>query len=455
MLLTISTSHNPATDLGFLLHKHPDRFQSFDLSFGQAHVFYPEAEESRCTDALLLDVDPIGIVRSKQKEQNFLLRQYVNDRPYVASSFLSVAIAQVFGTAMAGRCDHRPELVEKPIPLTARIEVLPVRGGEDHLHRMFEPLGYQIESKRHPLDEEVPEWGESPYCSVTLTHEITLMELLRHLYILMPVFDDEKHYFVGQDEMEKLLEKGEGWLSQHPEKEQISRRYLRHHRSLYREALTRLLEEESQPERIPRQESPSLNEQRLDAVVSELRASGAKSVLDLGCGEGRLIQRLIQDRQFQRIVGADVSMRALEIAHKRLNLERLPENQRQRISLIQGSITYRDQRFAGFDAAAVVEVIEHLDPPRLTALERVVFQYAQPKMVILTTPNRDYNVMWESLPGGEMRHSDHRFEWSRDQFQTWAKRVAQEHGYEVRFTAVGPEDKEAGSPTQMGVFERD
>jgi 3' terminal RNA ribose 2'-O-methyltransferase Hen1 len=232
MLLTIETTHQPASDLGFLLHKHPDRFQSFDLSFGQAHVFYAEASENCCAACLLLDVDPVGMVRRKGRDQSFLLGHYVNDRPYVASSFLSVAISQVFGTAMGGRCKDRPQLVTTPIPLSARIDVLPVRAGEGFLHRIFEPLGYAVEAVRHPLDERFPEWGESPYYSVTIRATKTLSELLTYLYVLIPVFDNEKHYFVGEEELEKLLAKGTGWLGSHPEKEQITRRYLRHQSSL-------------------------------------------------------------------------------------------------------------------------------------------------------------------------------------------------------------------------------
>ena len=461
MLLTISTEHEPATDLGFLLHKHPDRFQSFNLSFGQAHVFYPEAGDDRCTACLLLDVDPVGMVRRKGRNQSYLLGHYVNDRPYVASSFMSVAISQVFGTAMGGRCKDRPELAATPIPLSARIDVLPVRAGEDFVHRIFEPLGYSVETFRHPLDDEFPEWGESPYYSVTISGTTTLSELLTHLYVLIPVFDNDKHYFVGEDELEKLLAKGAGWLAAHPEKEQITRRYLRHQPSLYRQALARLVDEEQiEPDdEEPRQEQVlekplSLNEQRHGAVLAALRASGAKSVLDLGCGEGKLLRELLQDKQFDRVVGMDVSIRSLELANKRLKLDRLPDRQAERVNLIHGSLIYRDKRLEGFDAAALVEVIEHLDPPRLSALERVLFEFARPKSVVVTTPNREYNVMWETLPAGQFRHSDHRFEWTRQEFRDWANRVGGQHGYTVRFIPVGLEDDEAGSPTQMGIFQR-
>jgi 3' terminal RNA ribose 2'-O-methyltransferase Hen1 len=465
MLLTITTTHRPAHDLGFLLHKHPERFQTFDLSFGKAHVYYPEVSAERCTACLLLDVDSVGMVRGKNPDQNFLLAQYVNDRPYTASSFLSVAISQVFGSALQGRCKDRPELTATAIPLSARFDVLPVRGGERFLRGVFEPLGYDVETVRSPLDERFPEWGESPYFSVTVRKTTTLAGLLTHLYVLIPVFDNRKHYWVGDDEMEKLLAKGEGWLANHPEKQEITRRYLKFQPSLYRLALSRLVQEEepaeAEDEDQPKEkaeevlEKPlSLNEQRLGAVVAALRASGARRVLDLGCGAGLLLRELLMDRQFEEIVGLDVSIRTLEAAQRRLKVDRLPTMQANRLKLIHGSLMYRDRRLEGFDAAAVVEVVEHLDPPRLSAFERVLFEFARPRTVVLTTPNREYNVTWETLPAGQFRHPDHRFEWTRQEFQEWAQAVAGRFGYAVRFLPVGPEHPTLGPPTQMGVFHR-
>jgi len=465
MLLTITSTHQPAGDLGYLLHKHPERFQSFQLSFGQAHVFYPDVAEDSCAACLLLDVDPVRMVRSKNVNQNFLLAQYVNDRPYAASSFMSVAISQVFGSALAGRCDARPGLAETPLPLSARIDVLPVRGGEQFLSRMFEPLGYRVAATKAPLDEQFPEWGDSPYYSVSIRKTTTLRDLLVHLYVLVPVFDNQKHYFVGDDELEKLLKKGEGWLANHPEKEEIARRYLKFRPSLFRTALARLAEVDDTAEADDDKragdevesvlEKPlSLNEQRIGAVLAALRASGAKRVLDLGCGEGKLLRELLSDRRFERIVGLDVAMQTLQRAAQRLGYDRLPSMQKERIELIHGSLMYRDKRLEGFDAASVVEVIEHLDPPRLKAFERVLFEFAKPGTVVLTTPNEEYNVMWESLPAEQFRHPDHRFEWTRQQFQDWARSIAERFGYTVRFLPVGAEELNVGSPTQMGVFER-
>jgi 3' terminal RNA ribose 2'-O-methyltransferase Hen1 len=340
-----------------------------------------------------------------------------------------------------------------------------VRGGEQFLRNVFEPLGYAVEVTRCPLDERFPEWGESPYFTVKVEKTTTLADLLSHLYVLIPVFDNRKHYWISDAEMEKLLAKGEGWLAGHPEKEEITRRYLKHQPSLFREALARLVEEEQpleaededrsadQPEEVL--EKPlSLNDQRLGSIEAALRTCGGRRVLDLGCGEGKLIRELLRDRQFEEIVGLDVSIRSLEIAQRRLKLERLPASQAERVRLVHGSLLYRDKRLEGFDAASVVEVIEHLDPPRLRAFERVLFEFARPRTVVLTTPNREYNVKWETLPAGRFRHPDHRFEWTRDEFMDWGKGVAARFGYGVRFLPVEQEDVMVGAPTQMGVFSR-
>ncbi|MGH3941314.1 MAG: methyltransferase [Pseudonocardiaceae bacterium] len=259
MLLTITSRAEPATDLGFLLHKHPGRVQSFEVSSGLAHVFYPEATSHRCTAALLLEVDPIELVRSKRFGGNdvFALAQYVNDRPYAASSMLAVAMAKV-----------------------------------------------------------------------------------------------------------------------------------------------------------------------------------------------------LQDATFTEILGVDVSHRALQIATRRLRLERRSDRQRERVTLLQSSLTYRDDRLGGFDAAVLMEVIEHVDPPRLAALERTVFGHARPGTVIVTTPNVEHNVRYAHLPAGRMRHRDHRFEWTRSEFRHWAKPVAARYGYRVRYLPVGADDPEVGPPTQLAVFTR-
>ena len=463
MLLTIRTTHRPATDLGFLLHKHPGHVHTREFPFGSAMVFYPEATEEACTASVVLDVDPVATVRGRGGKDG-IEDQYVNDRPYVASSLLSVVLSRWFNSALAGRCDKKPELAEAELPFEARLAAVPCRDGEAFLRELFEPLGYLVEATRHELDETMPELGPSRLFTVTLRSTRRLSELLAHLYVLVPVLDDQKHYWVGDDEIEKLLRRGEGWLDKHPAREAIVSRYLVHQRGLVRDATARLTAEEQPDEETSAAQKDaeeasieraiSLNDRRLDAVFDALKASGASRVLDLGCGEGKLIRRLLADQQFAEIVGMDVSGRVLDLAESRLRLDRLAPKQRERVRLIHGSLMYRDARLGGFDAAAVVEVIEHLDAPRLRAFERVLFESARPSTIALTTPNAEYNVKWPSLPAGQFRHKDHRFEWTRSQFQAWADDVGTRFGYSVTFRPVGDDDVEVGSPTQMAVFVR-
>ncbi|MFJ7069176.1 3' terminal RNA ribose 2'-O-methyltransferase Hen1 [Streptomyces sp. NPDC101115] len=484
MFLTISTTgtaENPATDLGFLLHKHPGKAQSFSTSHGTAHVLYPEAGPERCTAALLLEVDPVALVRrGKGKGRggapDAALAQYVNDRPYAASSLLAVALAKVFKSALHGSCAALPERAAAPLPLRIEVPALPARGGAELVTRLFGPLGWEtVTAEPVALDPEFPEWGDSRYVRLVLEGELRLADALNQLYVLLPVLDDAKHYWVAPDEVDKLLRAGDGWLAGHPEQKLITSRYLSRRWGLTREATERLelvrlaeadglavedvdnavdetrtvlLEGEGPDRPVP------LAEQRREAILAALRAADAGRVLDLGCGQGQLVQELLKDVRFTEVVGVDVSARALSIAARRLRLERMGERQAARVKLLQGSLAYTDKRLAGYDAAVLSEVVEHLDLPRLPALEYAVFGSARPRTVLVTTPNVEYNVRWESLPAGHARHHDHRFEWTREEFRTWAARVAEAYGYEAGFTPVGPDDPEVGPPTQMATFTR-
>ncbi|MFJ8135677.1 3' terminal RNA ribose 2'-O-methyltransferase Hen1 [Streptomyces sp. NPDC096013] len=476
MFLTISTTgtpERPATDLGFLLHKHPDNAQAFSTSYGKAHVLYPEADAERCTAALLLEVDAVALVRrGKGKGRggapDAALAQYVNDRPYAASSLLAVALSAVFSSAMRGVCTARPERAGQPLPLRVEVPALPARGGPDLVRNLFAPLGWTVTAEPVALDAEFPEWGDSRYVGLVLESEtLTLAEALRHLYVLLPVLDDAKHYWVASDEVDKLLRAGEGWLAAHPEQKLITSRYLSRRWSLTREAMERLelvrlaesddseveeIDNAVEPETGTEEKPTPLAVLRREAIVDALRTSGAARVLDLGCGQGQLVQALLKDTRFTEIVGTDVSMRALTIAGRRLKLDRMGERQAARVQLFQSSLAYTDNRLKGYDAAVLSEVIEHLDLPRLPALEYAVFGAARPRTVVVTTPNVEYNVRWETLPAGQVRHGDHRFEWTRAEFGEWAGKVAQRHGYDVEFVPVGPEDPEVGPPTQMAVF---
>ena len=480
MLLTLSTTHRPATDLGFLLHKNPARAQRTDVSTGVAHVFYPEADDDRCTAALLLEVDPIALVRGSKgpSSEAFSLGQYVNDRPYAASSMLAVALGKVFASARRGASKERPELVDVALPLEVHLPALACRGGVEMAERFFAPLGWQVDATSIPLDETFPDWGGSRYVDLRLTGAQRVADAVNHLYVGLPVLDDAKHYWVSNDEIDKLLRAGAGWLADHPDRDLITRRYLAHKGSLARQAIARLAEvDDAEPDALDDATAPAaaavaghdsadtadtadadrplpLAVLRHGAVLAALRSCGARRVVDLGCGSGALLPALLSEPAITEIVGVDVSHRALEEAARRLRLDRMPERQRARLTLLQGALTYTDRRLTGYDAAVLMEVVEHLDPDRLPALEHAVFAAAAPATVIVTTPNAEHNVRYEHLPAGSMRHRDHRFEWTRGQFADWTDRVAAQHGYEVRLLAVGTDDREVGPPTQMAVFTR-
>ena len=531
MLVTITATRPPeaewpATDLGYLLAKNPASVQDFSHGFGRSRVFYPEADEARCTAALYLEIDPTGLIKSRNLDSaDFSLSQYVNDRPYAATSLLAGAIGQVFRTAIRGTSKDRPELAAAAIPLTLHLPVVPAT--EAFLTRMFEPLGWTVQATPLPLDPAFPEWGESRYCDVTLTGVQRVSDALSQLYVLLPVLDGSKHYWIDPSEVEKLLRAGEAWLPEHPDRELITRRYLGRRPTLVRSALARLAESDEVPESeldnaidpeptdaadgtyaadttnltgiaggagaadatdapamaiamamamaeagtesvsgsaiataTPSSEAEveaetgrgSLAARRRETVIAALKDVGGRRVLDLGCGGGALLRPLLHDRHFTEIVGVDVSARALQYAARKLHLDRLPAQVAERLTLKQGSLTYTDAALKGYDAAVLMEVIEHVDPPRLASLEHAVFGAARPRAVVVTTPNAEYNVRYETLEAGRMRHRDHRFEWTRAEFAAWADGVGERRGYSVAYRAVGDVDVELGPATQMAVF---
>lgn len=463
MLLTITYEGRNTQELGFLLHKNPERAQQFKLSYGKAYVFYPEVSNESTTAALLLDIDPIDLAKGKLGSKDGGLFDYVNDRPYASTSFMSNAISRVFGTAMSGRCEKMQTLADTPLKLTARIYSLRDGGNTELAKELFEPLGYTVTEERTMLDPDFPEWGDSPYINLTISGTVKLSELLNHIYVLIPVFDKQKHYFSTSDEIQKLIAHGEGWLSEHPYKEKITRRYFSTKKSFAQKVLDIILDDETDSDEASEKEDEiteekeariPLNTQRMEAVKKAVLESGASSVIDLGCGEGRLTGILLKEPQIKRVTACDVSASALKRASQRLHLDTMQSFIKDKLTLIQASLTYKDKRFEGHDCACVIEVIEHIEPSRIPALERSVFEFAAPKTVIVTTPNIEYNANYEHLRANELRHSDHRFEWTRAEFRAWTEHICEKFGYSCEISGIGEVDEKLGTPTQMGVFKR-
>ncbi|MDR2252513.1 MAG: methyltransferase [Bifidobacteriaceae bacterium] len=492
----------PGADLSHILFKHPDHPRAFDLPVGRAWVWYPQAGPARTRAALMVETDPAALRASRRfKVSGFELGHHINDRSYAASSLLAVAIARVFSSALRGQDPvEQPGLAARERPLEIRLPSVRSRGGATLVHELFEPLGWGVAAEQSPLAAQSVD--------VTLTGSATVQAALAHLYVLLPVLDGAKHYWVGPQEVDKLVRHADQWLATHPARAMIMRRYLAHQGEYVADAAERLIAGEADhaslgsdrsPDRHPDQTATGptsrpaeplqplsatdtrpeptdgeawggeatggdaepvatqgagggLAAARRDAVLARLGAAGARSVLDLGCGEGRLLADLLRHPQFTRVAGADPATSALARADQRL--ARLPERARDRLTLFQASATYRDRRFAGFDAIVLSEVVEHLDPDRLAALEGVVFAAARPRLVLVTTPNRDFNPLY-GLADGEPRNPDHRFEWNRAEFTAWARRVAAGHGYHVTFDGIGQLDPERGAPTQSAEFRND
>ncbi|MBD0021280.1 3' terminal RNA ribose 2'-O-methyltransferase Hen1 [Gordonia pseudamarae] len=445
MIATIEVTGDdarPATDLGFLLHKHPDRVQTFATTQGTATVFYSEATAQRCR--VVLHVDGAGVRPDKSSG----VSPYVNALADEASSRFVVALGKVFGDTIAGRAVTRPDLVSHVWEVTITIAAVPLRSASSPAD-LFGPIGWDVGVARQPLSP-VP-WGDSAHGTITLRGRSTLRDALRQLAVLLPVLADDKHYFVDDDEVDKLDRLGDGWLGDHPRRGEIVRGYLKRIRPLTERAALRFGDaadpgaaaaddDRSRPYREP------LARQRRNAVTELVLRSGARSVLDVGCGEGKLLAGLVSDGFAGRLAGVDVSVTELNRASARL--ARLRE-----VAVWQSSLMYTDPRCRGFDAVVLMEVIEHIDTDRLAVAEYSVFDAMAPRTVVVTTPNREHNIVF-GLADGELRHRDHRFEFTRDEFAGWAAGVAERYRYAVELGGVGDDDPKVGPPTQTAVFTR-
>lgn len=487
LILTITYEGQNTQDLGYLLYKNPYRAQSFDLPTGKAHVVYPEISDERTTAALILDLDPLILSKGKPGTGEAGLFDYVNDRPYVSSSFMSGAIKKVFATAMTGRCVQRQELADARIDLTVKLFMLPVRGEKDMINRFFAPLGYTVSFETFPIDEDFPEWGESPYVNLCLKGRVRLADLLNQIYILIPVFDLQRHYYAGEDEIENVIRHGNNWLSTHPERDYILKRYFNKSRNYAKEAISRLdsiysdsekpfIEEiglkssaediekstentngETTPSEIRQYSGEPLDKIRIQTVCNTVISCEAKTVIDIGCGEGKLLALLAKEPQIQKIAGVDVSVSALKKARLRLENLLFSDSQRQKVTLFQGSLMYRDKRYKGYDALCLVEVLEHIDPKKLPVLEKNIFGYTSPNIAVITTPNRAYNVNYDYLTGA-FRHKDHRFEWDEKEYRAWCEKICEEYGYGFELSGIGRDIEIVNAaslcPTMMAVFRK-
>lgn len=402
VLLTLRLPEAPAAGFGYPPGHDRAAVRTAEFAEGRAHLF-PSGVDAA---AVFLDLHPATPGAGSP------VPGYA---AYTAGALLGLALHRLFASASLP-VDDGPQGIE------ARLPALWCPGGETMVTRLFGPLGYAVKAVPLPLHPEQPRVGTSPFYSVALSGRQRPREALSHLCVLLPLFDDRRRGMSDGD-AEELWREGRAWLATHPERDVLASRLLR---------------------RAPRSR---VHDRRHDAVLAALRESGARRVLDLGCGPGTLLHRLAQEPQFDEVVGVEVAPD--ELAQAAAGLD--PGG---RGRVLHGSLAYRDPRLAGFDAAALIEVVEHLDPPQLAALQGAVWETARPATVVVTTPNAEYNPLFQNQGGGRLRHPDHRFEWTRAEFRAWAQAVAARHGYTVRFGAAGPQDARVGPLTQMAVFQR-
>ena len=446
MLLTIACNGPDATDLSWLLHKRPDRFQKFDLGYGNAFIFFPEYARDRCTACLLLEIRSDSLNElCKAKDGEF---QYVNSRQYLSSSLLSAAIGRAFSSALKGVCQDKPSLVDKSYDIEIRISSFSCRINPDFIERILAPLGYGIEWEELQKEEDYLDGGFS-YGDLHLRIHATLQNVLSHLYILFPVFDRQTHVWLGETQLQKFIRHSQKWLGEHPEKRLIINEYFGPAADLrYRmlELFGALRNQDDNPQ------YASLNYARQSAIDGVLAASGAKSVIDLGCGNASLLSYLHEKDTYEKLAGMDVSAKNIESARKKLGSSFL--HTRATPDLFIGSLTYSDKRIFGYDAAILSEVIEHFETERMDSIMRIILSEARPKLFVMTTPNKTYNHEFPFLEPGAFRHPDHRHEFDKNEFSEFCERYASMFDYDFEMSHIGEELSEVGAPTLMGIFKK-
>lgn len=441
MLMTITCKGSDAQDLSWLLHKRPDRFQAFNLPYGTAYVFFPEYSDNKCIVTLLLDVESSGLNDiCKAKDGEF---QYVNPRQYLSGSLLSGAITKVFASAIKGVCEEKPELVDKVFNYEMEITSFSCRLNPDYIEKLFLPLGYEIDFTKPSgqYSEIAQQFG-----NLKLIARTTLQKLLSQLFILLPVFDRQLHFWIGESQLEKFIRHSTGWLENHPEKSFIINEYFWPASELKYRVLEYFNAIPSADEK-----APGLNALRQEEIINSLIRHDATSILDLGCGNGSLLELLAQEKRFSKIAGMDIAARNIDEARKKLCSpgRRLCEAE----YVFVGSLTYKDKRISNYDALVLSEVIEHFELERMVLVMKNIFEHAKPRLFIMTTPNKAYNIEY-LLKYDEIRHPDHRHEFNEEEFTSFCQKFASQYNYELEMSSIGEKLPELGAPTLMGIFKK-
>jgi 3' terminal RNA ribose 2'-O-methyltransferase Hen1 len=443
------------------------------MSFGEGYVYFQENPQGDNSLSLLVDVDPLATVQGRG-QLSHMDGLYVNDRAYVPSSLLTSALTKAFGTALSGRCKERPELASTPIDWTVSVPVVTSDWRTEILWSLFGPLGYEVRMahvEREGHRSSHPDVA-SDLTGVKLCTTATMREVLSHLVVLIQVLDQDNHRWLDEQDLDPFMRRVEGWLPEHPYGMFILKRALKHQKHLIKAVIAKFpaivdsqarissinseMWDASQLEEYADQPL-SLNRQRFAVVQELIERLQPRSLVDLGCGDGSFIGFLANGallHPMERIIGMDVS--ASELARAKTRMEHLSSlpGRRTPVEWLLGSLLYRDPRIKGLDMAILIEVIEHIDPWRLPALERQVFGEGGYASIVVTTPNREFNLIYGLSEEHSLRHRDHRFEWTRQEFQEWVQKIASQYGYEWQIQGIGTVSLDHGSPSQMVLFQK-
>ncbi|MGE6488602.1 3' terminal RNA ribose 2'-O-methyltransferase Hen1 [Paenisporosarcina sp. NPDC076898] len=445
MQLSIQASGDNVQAISYLLSKNPNNLYERNHKGHLVRLFYSKFTETELEVTIFVTPDPIELV--KNNSNSYDITHYINDREFAVSSIFCSFIRSALGTALNGQ-PKEEHLMWVNHPFSFNFEFGPVVSSlsDEKLMNLFEPIGYEVTINRPEIEYSFPIKTKSSARYLSIKGMKTLQEGLRHLFVLIPVIDNYKHYFIDEKEIEKLERYGEGWLDQHPLRDLIYRQALR-----FKEIYS-LVENSSKDEKkVEPVKKVRLNELRYEKIVNTVSQMKPRSVIDFGSGEGKLSVQLGFVEGITEILAVEpseaASLKALERFNKVKNKEKfvIPE-------LLWGSLFYYDERLKDKDVIILCEVIEHIDETRLPKAMDTLLDDYQPPALIITTPNREYNELYDMEE--HLRHNDHRFEWTRAEFRQWCTERNHSNDYELQFDGIGEEHASHGFPTQMCIFKR-
>jgi len=424
MQLSIYTKNPHARAISHLLAKNPATVYERQVKGHAVRFVYHKMTDDELYASIFVTPDSLALVKDNEA---FDITHYINDREFAVSTIFLSLIRSALGTALNGKPkEEYIQFAAMDFPFTFEFGPISSRLTDEEIRNIWEPLGYEVtintmtDAKRARF--------------LTLTNTITLKKALQQIFILIPVMDDYKHYFIDEAERERLENYGEGWLETHPMREFIYKKALRF-KQLY-------MSEEENEQKVNK---PSLNTRRYETIADAVTALKPKTVIDMGAGEGKLSMLLAQIDSITNLYSVDPSNHALARMQKRF-----ADQQFAAAPIIKwGSLYYEDKEFTEADVFILCEVIEHIDEERLPQIMHLITQNYTPKHLIITTPNAEYNTVYELEV---MRHDDHRFEWDRKQFEAWCKAVAP--NYDLQFEGIGSVHEQYGAPTQMCIMTR-